>query len=122
MPGVLWIAIFTLGIITILTLFSGLARGSVAVLLAAVCNLGLLLGLVLGHKWAYVLTIVFAVAGVAVAFGKSAAQGLVVLIGNAVVVVPVLLSTRYFFPPEPPAELSREPIHSPSTNNQGKIQ
>ena len=97
-PGLLWIAIGALGLITVLTLFSGLARGSVTALVAALCNLGLLLGLVFGHKWAYVLLIVFSVLGVTVSFGKSAPQGLLVLIGNAVVVVPVVFRTRYFFP------------------------
>lgn len=96
--GPLWIGIVALGIITVLTLISGLSRGSAAILVATGCNLALMIGLFLGHRWAYVLLLVFAAAGVAVAFSKSAAQGLTVLIGNASVVVPVLLSTDFFFP------------------------
>ena len=90
-------------------MFSGLARGSVTALVTALCNLGVLLGLLFGHKWAYVLLILLSVAGVAVSFGKSASQGLLVLFGDAVVLVPMLLSTRYFFPREQPTDISREP-------------
>ena len=55
------------------------------------------------------LVLVFSLAGVAVAFGRSFLQGLMVLIGNAVVVVPVLLSTPYFFPSKSSTFGSQEP-------------
>jgi hypothetical protein len=67
-------------------------------LAAILGNLILMFGLALGHKWAYVLLIAVSTLGVAVAFAKSGARGLSVLLGNAVVVVPVLMSTRFFFP------------------------
>ena len=105
-PACLFIGLIALAIITVLTLFSAMARGSVAGFAAVVGNLALLVGLVLGHRWAYVLAVLFSVAGIAVAFGKSAAQGLIVLISNSVVLVPVLLSTRYFFPGQAGADLS----------------
>jgi len=96
-PGVLWISIIPLGIITLLTLMSGVSRGSPAALVAGGLNTLILVGLLLGHRWAYILLMVFAIAGVAVAFSRSSAQGAVVLIGNGIVVVPVWLSTHYFF-------------------------
>jgi hypothetical protein len=118
-PGLLWIAVSALGIITVLTLYSALTRGSAASFAAVVCNLALMLGLVPGHRWAYGLLIVFAVAGVAVSFGQGASQGLMVLIGNAVVVVPVLLSTRYFSRAN--NQTFRANHEHPSTNNQGEV-
>lgn len=99
-PGPLWVAIVALGIISLLTLLS-VRKGSVLVpLVAVVCNIALLLGLVRGHKWAYVLTIVFSVLGVAVGFAKSPSYGLAILLGNGLVLLPVLICTRYFFPVE----------------------
>lgn len=97
-PGVLWIAIVALAVITVLTLLSLPKSRSLVPLVAAGCNVGLLVGLVMGQKWAYVLTVVFSVVGVAVAFGKGASHGLAVLVGNGLVLLPVLFSTRFFFP------------------------
>ncbi|HWI57251.1 MAG TPA: hypothetical protein VNZ22_08490 [Bacillota bacterium] len=99
-PAPLWVTIVALGVITLLTLLSLLQSNLLARFAAAVCNLALMVGLVLGHKWAYVLTIVVSVLGVAVGFGKGFSSGLVMLLGNGLVVVPVLLSTRFFFPAE----------------------
>jgi hypothetical protein len=99
-PAPLWFAIAALGIISVLTLL-GLARNPGVVLVAVFGNLILMLGLALGHRWAYVLVILFSVVGVAVAFAKSGHLGLPVLLGNATVLVPVLMSTRFFFPGEP---------------------
>lgn len=108
-PACLFIALFALAIITVLGLFSALARGSIPGCAAVVCNLALILGLVLGHRWAYVLVILFSVAGIAVVFNRSASQGVLVLIGDAFVLVPVLLSTRCFIPGETTTEVSRKP-------------
>ena len=76
---------------------------------AVACNLALLLGLLLGHRWAYVLVIVFAIAGAVVAFGRGGNHGLFVLLGNGVVVLPVIFSSRYFFPHETVAGNSSKP-------------
>ena len=97
-PALVWIAIAALGVISILTLMAGLSRRPEVALAAVLGNLILMFGLALGHKWAYVLVLVLSALGVAVAFAKSGARGLPVLFGNAVVVVPVLMSTNFFFP------------------------
>jgi hypothetical protein len=116
-PGVLFIGLLALGIITVLRLFSAMARPSLAGFFAVVCNLGLILGLLLGHRWAYVVLILFSIAGIAVAFGRSASQGLFVLLGDGIVVIPVILCTHYFFSSsstvDDPTELS-SPNHKPS--------
>ena len=98
-PATLWIALAALAIITVLTLLSMLKSGSPVRLVAAACNIALLIGLARGQKWAYVLTVVFSVLGVAVAFNRGPSHIVAILIGNGLVVVPVLLSTSFFFPP-----------------------
>ena len=110
-PGVLWIGIVALGVVTLLTLISGVSRGSAAACVAAGFNSLILVGLLLGYRWAYILLMVFSIAGVAVALSRSGGQGLAVLLGNCIVVVPVLLSTHYFSGPSP-QEIS--PQHSPN--------
>lgn len=99
-PAPLWFAIVALGVISVLTLF-GLARNPGVVVAAVLGNFLLMLGLALGHRWAYVLVIVFSVLGVVFAFAKGGHRGLPVLLGNGIVLFPVLLSTRFFFPAEP---------------------
>lgn len=99
-PACLFIGLLALAIITVISLFHAMSRGSPAGFAAVACNLALILGLVLGHRWAYVLVILFSVAGIAVAFTRSVSQGMLVTIGDGVVLLPVLFSTRYFFPRE----------------------
>ncbi len=95
-PGPLWIAIIALAIISVLSLLLALRSGSVLALVAAALNVLLLFGLAAGHKWAYILTIVFSVLGAALAFGKGGQQGLAVLLSNGLVLVPVLITTKFF--------------------------
>ena len=53
-PAQLFLGLLALAILTVLGLFSAMARGSFAGFAAVACNLALLLGLLLGHRWAYV--------------------------------------------------------------------
>ena len=108
-PAQLFLGLLALAILTVLGLFSAIARGSFAGFAAVACNLALLLGLLLGHRWAYVLVIVFAIAGAVVAFGRGGNHGQFVLLGNGVVVLPVIFSSRYFFPHETVAGNSSKP-------------
>ncbi len=79
-------------------LLSALVHGSLVALVAAGCNLILAFGLWGGCKWAYLLTVVLSVLGMAVALGRGGLHGLGVLVGDSVVLVPVLLCTSFFFP------------------------
>jgi hypothetical protein len=108
-PGILFVALIALAIITVLGFFAAIARGSVYGFVAVGCNLALILGLLLGHRWAYVLVILFAGVGVVVAFSKGFAPGLLALLGNGLVVVPMVLSTGYFFSPDATEEKSGPP-------------
>lgn len=71
---------------------------SVALFISVPIEALLFVGLVLGKKWAYILIVVFSVLGVAACLANSLDEGLVVLVGNTVVVVPMVICTRFFFP------------------------
>lgn len=70
-PSVLWIGLAALGAMTLIQLSLGLRSGSEVLLLAVVGNIVVGAGLVLGHKWAYVVTLVLAVAGPIVLLGTD---------------------------------------------------
>jgi hypothetical protein len=97
-PGVLWISIATYSVITLIQLFIGLQKSSGVLLLSVVVGVALITGLILGHKWAYILTLLFATSGLVVSLGQGPENFIGVLIGNGLVVVPMLLATSYFFP------------------------
>ena len=101
LPGALWISIASLGVITLIQLIIGVQKGSGIVLVAVVLNVALMAGLLLGHKWAYVAALVFAIVGLIVVLGKNAGHAMGVLIGNGLVIVPLVMSTRFFFPRQP---------------------
>jgi hypothetical protein len=94
-PGVLWIALVSLAVMTLFHLVLGLARPRL--LLAALLDGALLWGLFRGFRWAYVLTVLFCGLGAAVSIARNLQGGLAVLLLNALVLVPVLLSTDYYF-------------------------
>ena len=95
-PGVLWIGLVSLGIMVLLKLVAVVSVGP-RILIDAGLSAALLVGLCLGHKWAYILTIVLVVLGTVCALSKGAGYGLLVLILDCLVLVPVVLSTDYFF-------------------------
>jgi hypothetical protein len=98
MPSVLWVLIVAMGAISVVELVVGLRQASSQLLVSAVLNVVLIYGAARGHKWAYVLVLVFGLLGIIVAAGHSAGLAVGVLIGNGLVLVPLLISTRYFFP------------------------
>jgi len=106
-PPVLWISIVVLGAVSVLQLFIALQRDSASLLVSVVLNLVLLAGLLHGCRWAYVLALVLSALGVAVRLGKGDNVAMGVLVGNALVVIPLVFATRFFFPApaEHPAEL-----------------
>ncbi|MBA4148134.1 MAG: hypothetical protein H0X66_08455 [Verrucomicrobia bacterium] len=104
-PLEVWIALGALTFITLLQIIAAVSRNSGGLFVGALCNMALIVGLYRGHKWAYVVLIVFSIGGAVVAFGNSVQKGLVVLLLNAVVLVPILMSTRFFFPREQKPDL-----------------
>jgi len=98
-PPVLWVGLVSLGLISAIQFVYGASISSLPLVIAAAVSVGLVIGLYLGHKWAYVLIILFSVAGVLVTMARNPNLAVGVLLLNALVLVPVLISTRYFFPP-----------------------
>ena len=97
-PKPLWIALAMTGIMGGARLFPGVSRGSPALLCAAFMNLVLVPGLALGQPWAYSTALAPYLIAKAGAVGEeSAIFGPEAFLVNALVVVPLLLSTRYFF-------------------------
>jgi hypothetical protein len=95
-PAVLWIAMVALAAMTLIHIVLGFSRPKF--FLAAILDSVILVGLYRGHKWAYFLTAVFCVLGAGVALLKSLGNGLGVLLLNGLALVPVIVSTSYFFP------------------------
>jgi hypothetical protein len=96
-PGPLWIALISLSAMVVLKVLYVFKFGPL-VLMDAALSVALLVGLYLGHKWAYVLTIVFVAAGTVSGFSKDVANGLAILVLDCLVLIPVLICTEYYFP------------------------
>jgi uncharacterized membrane protein len=97
-PASLWVAIVALGIMALIHLGLAIKTSALVLLVSVVLEAILVAGLIYGQKWAYILVLVFSVLGVAASLSKGADQGLGVLLGNAIVVVPMVINTRFFFP------------------------
>ncbi len=100
-PGPLWIAIVSLGLMVLGKVGFALTTNPV-ILIDALLSGILLVGIILGHKWAYVLTLVFTVLGTIVGLAKGVESGIGILVIDCLVLVPVLICTSYFFPKSQP--------------------
>jgi hypothetical protein len=82
-------------------------RGSSVLLVSAILDAVLLAGLLLGYKWAYVVVLVLGAGLLVLPFttmGRSPEQMLLTLFLNGLVLVPVLMATRFFFPARPDSD------------------
>lgn len=95
-PTVLWIALISLAVMVFGKMLFVFKVGPI-ILIDVALSAVLLVGLYLGHKWAYVLTIVFVALGTASGLSKSVTNGLTILALDCLVLIPVLLSHDYFF-------------------------
>jgi hypothetical protein len=100
-PGPLWIAIVSLGLMVVGKIVAAFG-GRPVILIDAVLSGALLVGIVLGRKWAYVLTFVSVVLGTATGLSKNVGAGITILVVDCLVLVPVLICTSYFFPKSHP--------------------
>ncbi|MBI5384177.1 MAG: protein kinase [Verrucomicrobia bacterium] len=98
-PGVLWIAIISLGLMIVGKLIATFKVGPTG-LVGAVLSGALLGGLIVRAKWAYVLTMASCAHGVFAMAKIHPGTAVVTLLVDALVFVPVLICTRHFFPPE----------------------
>jgi hypothetical protein len=96
-PGPLWIALISLAVMVVLKVLFVFHVGP-AILIDAALSGALLVGLYFGHKWAYVLTIVFVAIGTVSGLSKGIGSGLTILVLDCLVLVPVVMCTEYFFP------------------------
>jgi len=96
-PGALWISIAALGAISLIQLIISVQKGSAALLAGVAVNVALLVGLMHGHKWAYAATLFFSIAGLVVVLVRNPENAIGVLIINGIVVVPMVMSTQFFF-------------------------
>jgi len=117
-PVPLWITVGAIAMATFVFVLT--TRRSEVALAGAALNVVGIWGLVRGHKWAYLAAIFCGMVGVIVSFGKGATVGLAALLGNAIVLVPMLMSTSYFFPEKKLEENCREP-NSTGNQKQGEI-
>ena len=112
-PESLWVAIVAIGIMALIHLSLAIKTSAVPLFVSVVLEAILLVGLIHGQKWAYILVLVFSVLGVAVSLSKGIGLGLGVLVGNAFVVVPMVVSTEFFFP-KPQTRQDKGPEQSPA--------
>ena len=96
-PPVLWIALISLAVMIFSKVLFVFKVGPVILIDAALSGV-LLVGLYLGHKWAYVLTIIFVALGTISGLSKGVPNGLIILTLDCLVIVPVLMCTEFFFP------------------------
>ncbi len=104
-PGVLWIAVVILGVSGLILLSLALARSNGRHLLAGLVCFALVVGLCLGHRWAYVLAVFFHGPLTLIVIVLNPRGMLSVLLINLPVLVSVLLSTSYFFGTQKPRAL-----------------
>ena len=109
LPRVLWVSLIALGLFSLLQLLIGIMQPNAAMLISVVLNLAILWGLYRGHRWAFVVTLVLGLLGIVVTLARNPVLGLGVLIGNGLVLVPMLLAKHYFWG-------SPVPLGAPSPN------
>lgn len=95
-PTILWIAIISMGVFACLHLIVSFSKP--VQLIAFIVNSVLLVGLYLGKNWAYVVTIIASLAGPLALISQDIGISFVILILNSLVLIPILSTTRYFFP------------------------
>ncbi len=105
-PGVLWISLIVLGLISVVQFALAIARMNVALLIAVAFNVLILVGLYRGRRWAFVVTLVLGALGILVVLGRNPAAALGVLIGNGFVLVPMMLAKDYFWEAHRPSSVS----------------
>jgi len=96
-PGVLWIAIVSLALMIVFKVVFAFVTKPV-ILVDATLSAILLVGLVRGHKWAYVLTLAGVVIGTVTGLNKGIETGVGILVVDCLVLIPVLICTDFFFP------------------------
>ena len=95
-PVILWIAIISMGVFACLHLIVSFSKP--VQFFAFLVNSILLFGLYSGKKWAFIVTIIASIVAPLALISQDLGISFVILILNSFVLIPLLLSTRYFFP------------------------
>ena len=96
-PAVLWIALITLGLFTVIQLLIGISCGHLGLLISVAVNLLVLYGLYHGHRWAFVVTLLFGILAFLVSVARNPVVGIFTLVLNGLVLVPMILAKGYFW-------------------------
>jgi hypothetical protein len=96
-PIGVWVTVVLLGLVSLIQLGVALSQSNLALLVAVAANVVIMLGLYAGHRWAYVVLLVFSAAGVVFGFTQGAGQGIGVLFFNGMICLPTVLSRDFFF-------------------------
>jgi hypothetical protein len=94
-PNVLWVAIISLAVFSVLHFIIGLTKPTQFIALAI--NVTLIFGLLRLEKWAYFLSIVASLAGPFILSFEGTVNFYIILLLNLTVLIPVLLCTKSFF-------------------------
>jgi len=100
-PAVLWVGLAALALFSVLQFAIAVVQGRPLILVGVALDAAVLYGLYRGHRWAFVVTLAFGILGVIVTLIRSPALAVVVLVGNGLVLVPVILAREYFWGPRP---------------------
>jgi len=93
------VSVVALGIISVVQFAFALSRGNLLLIASIGLNIVLMVGLYRGYRWAYIFAIGFSICDVLNAAMTKPGAAIGVLFIDAIVVVPMLLSTQYFFGP-----------------------
>jgi hypothetical protein len=96
-PQPLWISVIFLGAM-VLGKLAAVGEAGPLVLIDAALSAVLLVGLVRGYEWAYVLTLVAALGGTVWGVARGIQFGWSILAVDCLVLIPVLICTDYYFP------------------------
>lgn len=95
-PKVLWIAIISLFIFSIIHFITGLQKP--IQFIALITNIILIMGLLRLAKWAYILSIVASLIGPLILLTEDSIYFYIILLLNLTLLLPVLICTKSFFP------------------------
>ena len=99
-PAALWVGVGAMLVLCVTQLVVAFAALDAVLAMASVVGMMLAAGLAYRHRWAYTLTLAFCALGlVAPLYMHAMGPALAVTLVNALVFVPVLLTTGWFFGP-----------------------
>ena len=100
LPRVLWFIIIVMAIFACIHLVVSFSKP--IQLLAFTINIILLIGLYYRQKWAYIITIIASLIAPIAIYNQNNELSVIILLLNSIILLPLLIATRYFFPKTAP--------------------